>query len=116
MTYVHRSSPKPSRMFVTLSPFRGEVVQARMLWNREDLLALAVQQTLSGEFIFSAAMSGRDGTVLSALGSQVTRSFHTTARDSRIAWQNICCGKCLLGGDSALLLSSLQREKEDISD
>lgn len=57
---------KPSRMFVTLSPPRGEVSgQARMLWNRGFTDACSAADA---EFIFSAAVGGRDGTVLSALG------------------------------------------------
>ena len=44
-------------MFFTLSPFKGKVsVQTGMLPNREDLLTLVLQQTLSGEFIFAVVM------------------------------------------------------------
>lgn len=44
-------------MLFTLSPFKGKVsIQAGMLPNRKDLLALAVHQASNKEFIFALAM------------------------------------------------------------
>lgn len=106
---------KCSRMFSTCSPCKGKVsVQTGKLPNRKDLLTFVVQQTLRGEFLFAVVMWLEEQNHLifiQALEWHRSSSALITASHGGTS----AVGNVFSRGDSAFLLSNLQRKKKEIS-